>query len=116
MPDLKKHRKNKTNKPLLINNLSNTSLGDLLVHISHGVGKFGGLVVRGPSGYEKEYIKLIYKDGGTLFVPINKANLVHKYVNVGGKPTLNKLGGKEWEKNICMENCKCKNPEKYFND
>ena len=100
VPDLKKHRKNKTNKPLLINNLSNTSLGDLLVHISHGVGKFGGLVVRGPSGYEKEYIKLIYKDGGTLFVPINKANLVHKYVNVGGKPTLNKLGGKEWEKNI----------------
>ena len=100
VPDLKKHRKNKTNKPLLINNLSNTSLGDLLVHISHGVGKFGGLVVRGPSGYEKEYIKLVYKDGGTLFVPINKANLVHKYVNVGGKPTLNKLGGKEWEKNI----------------
>jgi transcription-repair coupling factor len=100
VPDLKKHRKNKNNKPVLINNLSNTSLGDLLVHVSHGVGKFGGLVVRGPSGYEKEYIKLIYKDGGTLFVPINKANLVHKYVNVGGKPTLNKLGGKEWEKNI----------------
>ena len=100
VPDLKKHKKNKNHKPLLINNLSNIVLGDLLVHVSHGVGKFGGLVVRGPSGYEKEYIKLVYKDGGTLFVPINKANLVHKYVNVGGKPTLNKLGGKEWQKNI----------------
>ena len=100
VPDLKKHRENKAHKPLLINNLSNIVVGDLLVHVSHGVGKFGGLVVRGPSGYEKEYIKLVYKDGGTLFVPINKANLVHKYVNVGGKPTLNKLGGKEWQKNI----------------
>ena len=100
VPDLKKHRKNKTNKPLLINNLSNTVVGDLLVHVSHGVGKFGGLVVRGPKSYEKEYIKLVYRGGGILFVPINKANLVHKYVNVGGKPTLNKLGGKDWEKNI----------------
>ena len=37
-----------------------------MVHVSHGVGKFGGLVVRGPSGYEKEYIKLEYKEGGSL--------------------------------------------------
>ena len=100
IPDLKKHKKNKTHKPILINNLTNTNIGDLLVHVSHGVGKFDGLVVRGHDGYEKEYIKLVYKDGGTLFVPINKADLVHKYVNVGGKPTLNKLGGKEWQKNI----------------
>ena len=100
IPDLKKHKKNTTRKPLLINNLTNTGVGELLVHVSHGVGKFDGLVVRGPSGYEKEYIKLVYKDGGTLFVPINKADLIHKYVNVGGKPTLNRLGGKEWQKNI----------------
>ena len=71
-----------------------------MVHVSHGVGKFGGLVVRGPSGYEKEYIKLEYKEGGVLYVPINKSDLVHRYIGIGGKSKLNKLGGKEWSRDV----------------
>ena len=80
--------------------LSQIGLGDLMVHVSHGVGKFGGLVVRGPNGYEKEYIKLEYKGGGVLYVPINKSDLVHRYIGIGGKSKLNKLGGKEWSRDI----------------
>jgi len=87
-----KHNKN--------NGLSQVGLGDLMVHVSHGVGKFGGLVVRGPSGYEKEYIKLEYKEGGVLYVPINKSDLVHRYIGIGGKSKLNKLGGKEWSRDV----------------
>ena len=71
-----------------------------MVHVSHGVGRFGGLVVRGPSGYEKEYIKLEYKEGGVLYVPINKSDLVHRYIGIGGKSKLNKLGGKEWSRDV----------------
>ena len=67
-----KHKHNKNN------GLSQIETGDLMVHVSHGVGRFGGLVVRGPSGYEKEYIKLEYKEGGVLYVPINKSDLVHR--------------------------------------
>ena len=101
VPDLKKKKikylKHKYNKN---NNLLQISIGDLMVHVSHGVGKFGGLVVRGPSGYEKEYIKLEYKDGGVLYVPINKSDLIHRYVGIGGRSKLNKLGGKEWSRDV----------------
>ena len=65
---------------------------------------FSGLVIRGPENHEKEYIKIEYKNGGAVFVPIDKTDLVHKYVNVGGRTMLNKLGGSEWEKNISKTN------------
>ena len=101
VPDYKKkninHIKYKNNKN---SSLSQIGIGDLMVHVSHGVGKFGGLVVRGPSGYEKEYIKLEYKEGGVLYVPINKSDLVHRYIGIGGKSKLNKLGGKEWSRDV----------------
>ena len=101
VPDHKKkninHLKHKYSKN---NSLSQVRIGDLMVHVSHGVGRFGGLVVRGPSGYEKEYIKLEYKGGGVLYVPINKSDLVHRYIGIGGTSKLNKLGGKEWSRDV----------------
>ena len=96
----KKNKKTLIHKQNKNNNLSKINEGDLMVHISHGVGRFGGLVVRGPSGYEKEYIKLEYKEGGVLYVPINKSDLVHRYIGIGGKSKLNKLGGKEWSRDV----------------
>ena len=101
IPDYKKEKtKTLTRKYNKNINLSNVVLGDLMVHVSHGVGKFGGLETRGPKGYEKEYIKMEYKEGGVLYVPINKLDLVHRYIGFGGKSKLNKLGGKEWFKNV----------------
>ena len=87
-------------KHIINKNLENIKEGELLVHIAHGVGVFSGLVVMGPKNHEKEYIKIEYKEGGAIFVPIDKTDLVHKYVNVGGGTKLNKLGGRDWEKNI----------------
>ncbi|MFL3013661.1 MAG: DEAD/DEAH box helicase [Candidatus Neomarinimicrobiota bacterium] len=98
IPDYNK--KEKIYKHIANNNLENINEGDLLVHVAHGVGLFSGLVVKGPKNHEKEYIKIEYKGGGAIFVPIDKTDLVHKYVNVGGGTKLNKLGGRDWEKNI----------------
>ena len=66
------------------------------MHVLHGVGAFGGLVTRGVSGHEKEFIKLIYREGGVLFVPINTLDLVHRYVGLGAKPKTNRLGRRGW--------------------
>jgi len=100
IPDHNKNKSKKNHKHIINNNLENIKEGDLLVHVAHGVGLFSGLVLRGPENNEKECIKIEYKDGGSVFVPIDKTDLVHKYVNVGGKTTLNKLGGRDWEKSI----------------
>ena len=35
-----------------------------------------------------------------LYVPINKSDLVHRYIGIGGKSKLNKLGGKEWSRDV----------------
>ena len=100
IPDYNKNKSKHKHKHNINNTLNNIEAGDLLVHVAHGIGLFSGLVVRGPENHEKEYIKIEYKKGGAVFVPIDKTDLVHKYVNVSGKTTLNTLGGRDWEKNI----------------
>ena len=82
------------------NSLGFLRIGDPVVHIFHGVGEFQGLSVRGPLGYEKEYIKIIYREGGVLFVPINKSYFVHKYQGFGSAPKINKLGGSGWKASV----------------
>ena len=103
LPDFKKTLKQKTknnHKPLFFNEIGGVLVGDLVVHVLHGVGRFDGLAVRGPIGFEKEYIKLLYRDGGILFVPLNKSSLVHRYQGVGGSQKINKLGGSGWRQSV----------------
>ena len=100
IPDYNKDKSKNKYKLNNNNNLNKIKEGDILVHVAHGVGLFAGLVVRGPENHEKEYIKIEYRGGGAVFVPIDRTDLVHKYINTGGRTVLNKLGGRDWEKNI----------------
>ena len=78
-------RGDKTNhKPLLNIDLNKTKKGDLVVHVLHGVGVYSGLKTRGVDGFQKEYIKILYADGGVLYVPLDKIGLVHLYRSLGG--------------------------------
>ena len=82
------------------NSLSAFEVGDLVVHVLHGVGDFRGLVIRGPRGFEKEHIKIKYGGGGVLFVPVDKSSLVHKYQGFGGTPKINSLGVGGWRTSV----------------
>lgn len=95
-----KNKQKNTHKPLLNINLQKTKKGDLIVHVLHGVGVYDGLKIRGASGFEKEYIKILYAGGGVLYVPLDKLELIHPYKNLGGKPRVSSLGKKEWEKSV----------------
>ena len=77
---------------LFLNDIQDIGVGDLIVHILHGVGRFDGLVTRGHVGFEKEFIKINYREGGVLFVPIGRIDLVHRYVGLGVKPKITRLG------------------------
>tara|TARA_B100002052_G_scaffold297248_1_gene327527 strand:+ start:1055 stop:4087 length:3033 start_codon:yes stop_codon:yes gene_type:complete len=87
-------------KPLLNINLKKIKPGDFIVHVLHGVGTYGGLKTRGAEGFQKEYIRVLYANGGVLYVPLNKLELIHPYVGLGGKPRINSLGKKEWGRNV----------------
>ena len=84
---------------LTIKELKEFGIGDYIVHIDHGVGKFGGLV-RIPNGSStQEAIKLIYRNDDIVFVSIHNLHKISKYRGKEGEPpAVNKLGTGAWEK------------------
>ncbi|MFW5642840.1 MAG: transcription-repair coupling factor [Alkalispirochaeta sp.] len=73
--------------------------GDYVVHVNYGIGLFRGIQRMTAAGNERDYIKLEYADGETVFTPIEQVNLIQRYIGSGGNPPrLDKIGGKSWEK------------------
>jgi transcription-repair coupling factor (superfamily II helicase) len=71
---------------------------DYVVHIQYGIGIFKGIERIRALGRERDYVKLEYAGEETVFVPIEQANLVQRYIgNEGAPPRLDKLGSKSWE-------------------
>lgn len=74
-------------------------IGDYVVHIEHGIGKFGGLIRRTFNGEERELLQLEYADNDMLFVPIHQAERITRYVGPDDTPPkLNRLGTQEWSR------------------
>ncbi|MBT3412978.1 MAG: DEAD/DEAH box helicase [Candidatus Jacksonbacteria bacterium] len=69
--------------------------GDFIVHVDHGIGKFTGLQKKTIANHEKEYFVIEYKGDDKLFVPIESADRIDKYIG-GGKPPLHRLSGTSW--------------------
>lgn len=71
--------------------------GDYVVHIDHGVGRFGGLVQRELDNHVREFLAVEYDGGGQLYVPVHQADRLTRYVGAeGAAPALDRLGGQEW--------------------
>jgi transcription-repair coupling factor (superfamily II helicase) len=80
-----------------ITDLRDLKIGDYIVHVDHGVGRYVGLQ-RIPFGdTEREVMEIEYSSGGKLLMPMESLNLIQKYS--GGTdvpPKLDKLGGTAW--------------------
>lgn len=73
--------------------------GDYVVHLEHGIGRYAGIHSRTREGVSKDYVLIKYAEDDELYVPIDKLNLVHKYIGVGGQPPkLYRLGGSSWKR------------------
>lgn len=73
--------------------------GDFVVHVDYGIGKFSGLQKIRVRGAEQETVKLLYAEGGVLYVNLNYLNRIQKYSSRDGVvSTLSTLGSSEWEK------------------
>jgi transcription-repair coupling factor (superfamily II helicase) len=69
------------------------------VHVDHGVAAYRGLRHMHVAGTEGDYLHLEYQDGDRLYVPIDRINVVQRYVSAdGAAPALDKLGGTSWER------------------
>ncbi len=77
--------------------LAELSVGDLVVHVEHGIARFAGLTRLQPEGHEREYMELRYAEGDRLFVPTDQVDRVSRYVGPSQHvPALTRLGSQEW--------------------
>ena len=90
---------------LTLKEIQQFEVGDYVVHVDHGVGKFGGLVrmpVRNAAGEEtyQEMIKILYQRGDSIYVSIHSLYKVSKYKSQdnGEAPRLSTLGTGQWER------------------
>ncbi len=71
--------------------------GDLVVHTTHGIGKFIRIAPANETGDEE--MQILYKDNTILHVPLSQAHLVSRYIGLGNKePSLNSLSDTKWQK------------------
>ena len=85
---------------LTLKEIQQFEVGDYVVHVDHGIGKFGGLV-RMPQGNSyQEMIKIMYEGGGSIYVSIHSLYKVSKYKaqDNGEAPRLSHLGTGQWER------------------
>jgi transcription-repair coupling factor (superfamily II helicase) len=86
-----------------LSDLRDLKVGDLVVHIDHGIGAFVGLkqIGVGPStsaqGDVQEFLELRYAGEDKLFVPVERLDLVQKYVGAT-RPAVDRLGSQSWER------------------
>jgi transcription-repair coupling factor (superfamily II helicase) len=87
-----------------LSNLRDLKVGDLVVHVDHGIGEFVGLkqlatgtLAVGTAGERQEFLELRYHGDDKLFVPVERLDLIQKHTG-GSRPALDRLGGTTWEK------------------
>jgi transcription-repair coupling factor (superfamily II helicase) len=72
---------------------------DFVVHIDYGVGVYKGLCHLSFGGVSNDYLLLEYLDGDKLYLPVDRLNLIQRYIGGDGRPPkLDKLGGSSWQK------------------
>lgn len=73
------------------------SPGGLVVHIDHGIGRYGGLVTKQIAGVSREYLLVTYAQEDQLYVPVHQADRLGRYIGPDdSQPTLHRLGGISW--------------------
>jgi transcription-repair coupling factor (superfamily II helicase) len=88
----------KTTRSASIDSFVELNPGDYVVHVNYGIGRFASIERMKVLGNERDYIKVEYAEEETVFVPIEQANLVQRYIgNEGEAPKLDRLGSKSWE-------------------
>jgi transcription-repair coupling factor (superfamily II helicase) len=95
----KAQRRQKLSNAERIKSYSELKVGDYVVHVNHGIGKYLGIETLVINGVHKDYLHIRYQGTDKLYVPVEQIDLVQKYVGSEGKePKVYKLGGNDWKK------------------
>jgi transcription-repair coupling factor (superfamily II helicase) len=95
----RREKQKATDESAVIRNLAELSIGQPVVHIDHGVGRYLGLQTLDAGGVATEYLTIEYAKGSKLYVPVASLHLISRYS--GGDPDhapLHGLGSDAWTK------------------
>jgi transcription-repair coupling factor (superfamily II helicase) len=81
----------------IVRNLAELTIGQPVVHLDHGVGRYVGLQSLNAGGIAAEYLTLEYAGADKLYVPVTSLHLISRYSG-SENPPLHKLGGEAWLK------------------
>lgn len=89
--------KSKKRSDLFIQEVSSLQVGDFVVHIEHGIGRYEGLEALDVGGCPHDCLKIIYEGGDKLFVPVENIEVLSRYGAAETQASLDKLGGIAWQ-------------------
>jgi transcription-repair coupling factor (superfamily II helicase) len=98
--DYKKKSRFKRKSSKAIESFIDLKEGDHVVHVNHGIGKFTSIEKVLADGKTRDFIKLTYSGGDTLFVPLDQISLVQRFVGGSENPPLDSLGKSQWKKKL----------------
>lgn len=96
---LRKAQKQRSIQKLALDFVTSLQHGDYVVHMDHGIGHFEGMTQKEIDNVSREYLELSYAGGDKLFVPVDQADKLSKFVHEEGQePILTRLGAIEWKR------------------
>jgi transcription-repair coupling factor (superfamily II helicase) len=95
--DRQLHERRRSAARTFLSDFRDLKVGDLVVHVDHGIGVFVGLKRIDVGHEQQEFMELRYTGDDKLFVPVERLDLVQKYTGAA-RPALDRLGGTTWEK------------------
>ncbi|MDH3644565.1 MAG: transcription-repair coupling factor, partial [Gammaproteobacteria bacterium] len=81
----------------IIKNLTELHIGEAVVHIEHGIGRYLGLITLDIDGSPNEFLAVEYADEAKLYVPVTSLHLISRYSGAEHAP-LHRLGSDAWDK------------------
>jgi transcription-repair coupling factor (superfamily II helicase) len=76
---------------------STLAVGDLVVHVDHGIGRFDGLVTLEVNGAAHDMLRVLYESNDKLFVPVENIDVLSRFGSEEAGVQLDKLGGVAWQ-------------------
>jgi transcription-repair coupling factor (superfamily II helicase) len=95
-----RHKSPTTSKgAAFLKSVEELKIGDYVVHVQHGIGRYIGLQRLPVQGFTSDYLIVEYAGADKVYVPLDRLNQVQRYFGSGEHvPKLDRLGGKTWER------------------
>ena len=96
---IRRRKESQANVELMIRDLSELNIGDPVVHVNHGIGRYAGLVTMNSGGQPAEFVRIDYAGDAKLYLPVTQLQLLSRYSGADPEHApLHHLGKGDWDK------------------